>query len=90
MGLGSAFPCLSSIVQGKAAAERIVYTITRTPLIDSASDHGTKLATARGEIELKVPTLRDAAHSRHRSAISGDQSWSSKSTHVSQTPPVHL
>lgn len=61
MGLGSAFPCLSSIVQGKAAAERIVYTITRTPLIDSASDQGTKLASAKGEIELKVP-------SRHRSA----------------------
>lgn len=89
MGLGSAFPCLSSIVQGKAAAERIVYTITRTPLIDSASDHGTKLATAKGEIELKVPRLRDAAHTRHRSVIFMDHSWSSKSTPVSQTPPFH-
>lgn len=43
MGLGSAFPCLASIAQGKAAAETIFTVINRIPAIDSASEQGRRL-----------------------------------------------
>lgn len=40
MGLGSAFPCIAAIMQGKAAAETIYHVIDRVPAIDSASKEG--------------------------------------------------
>jgi ATP-binding cassette subfamily B (MDR/TAP) protein 1 len=43
MGLGSAFPCIAAIMQGKAAAETILYVIDRVPAIDSASEQGRQL-----------------------------------------------
>ncbi len=43
MGLGSAFPCIAAIMQGKAAAESILYVIDRVPPIDSGSEQGRRL-----------------------------------------------
>ena len=43
MGLGSAFPCITSVVQGKAAAEQVFHTIARVPSIDSSSKEGLKI-----------------------------------------------
>lgn len=43
MGLGSAFPCIAAIMQGKAAAETINHVIDRVPAIDSLSKEGLML-----------------------------------------------
>ena len=53
MGLGSAFPCITSVVQGKAAAAQIFAVINRVPSIDSYATDGKKLTDVKGEIELK-------------------------------------
>jgi ATP-binding cassette subfamily B (MDR/TAP) protein 1 len=62
MGLGSAFPCFSSVVQGKTAAETIFHVIDRVPAIDSYSTAGRVLGAkageeVKGEIELRDVTF---------------------------------
>jgi ATP-binding cassette subfamily B (MDR/TAP) protein 1 len=59
MGLGSSFPCIASIVQGRSAAATIFHVIERVPPIDAYSTEGRVLAPAevRGKIELRDVTF---------------------------------
>jgi len=59
MGLGSAFPCIASIVQGRSAAATIFHVIERVPAIDAYSKEGRVLAPAevRGQMQLRDVTF---------------------------------
>jgi len=57
MGLGSAFPCFTSVVSGKSAASQIFAIINRRPSIDSSSEAGLKPDHLNGDIELRDVTF---------------------------------
>ncbi len=60
MGLGSAFPCIAAIAQGKSAAETIFHVIDRQPAIDAYSTAGRQLIQeeeVKGRIELQDVTF---------------------------------